>query len=304
MRVAVIGAAGDIGRSAVPSLVRAGHEVVPLARSTDDARRLTVLGTKTRPTSLLDHDGLVAIFDGVDVVCNLATAEPRGVSALRPHAWRSHDRLRTDGVRRVLDAAREAGVRRVVQESVSFLYAGQGDAWIGEGSPVEITRATEPASVGESYVQDYACGSRTGVVLRFATVVGADPRTRWWLRSALRGRAAGLGSTDEWAHLVHTDDVGPAVLAALGVPSGVYNVGAEPVRRADLLAGFASVTGRERLELLGPVQRRLVGVRLEPHTRSLRVSSAHFTASSGWRPDRAHFDPSWLVEPQPSEALR
>jgi nucleoside-diphosphate-sugar epimerase len=304
VRVAVVGATGVIGTSAVPALVRSGHDVVGLARTPEKADRLHRLGAQTRPANLLDHDSLVALFDGADAVCNFATRIPVGLAAVRPHAWRANDRLRTEGVRRVLDAAREARVRRVVQESVSFLYADQGDAWIAEDAPVEITRATEPVSVGESYVQDYACGSRAGVVLRLGTITGDDPLTRWQLRSARHGHAIGLGSPAGWAHVVHTDDLGPAVLAALTVPTGVYNVGAEPVRRSDLVAGYSAAAGRERTDFVGPLVRRLGGVRLEPLSRSLRVSSDHFTARSGWTPRRARFDASWFADLLPSEAVR
>src|SRR5690606_18682118 len=155
-----------------------------------------------------------------------------------PGAWRGNDRLRTEGSRRVVAAARNAGVRRVVQESVSFLYADRGDAWVTESASLGITRATEPAAVAEAHVQDYCCGSRTGVVLRFGLIVGDDPMTRWQLRAARRGRPIGLGRPDGWLHPVHTDELGPAVLAALSAPSGVYNVGAEPVRRSDYVAAF------------------------------------------------------------------
>ena len=303
MRVAVAGATGVIGRSVVPVLLQAGYEVVGLARTPEKARLLRDLGAEARHASLLDHAGLVALFDGADAVCNFATHIPVGLSAVRPHAWRANDWLRTEGVRRVLEAAREARVRRVVQESVSFLYADHGDAWVTEEAPVEITRATEPASVGESHVQDYACGSRTGVVLRFGTIVGDDPMTRFQLRSVGHGHPIGLGSPDGWAHVVHTDDLGPAVLAALSTPSGVYNVGAEPVRRVELVAGYSSAAGRESIDFIGPFLRRVGGVRLEPLARSLRVSSEHFTAQSGWSPRRERFDVSWFAALH-TEALR
>ena len=198
----------------------------------------------------------------------------------------------------MVDAARDAGVRRVVQESVSFLYADQGDEWVDEDSPVEITRATEPASVGESHVQDYACGSRAGVVLRLGTIIGDDPLTRFQLRSLRHGHPIGLGSPEGWAHVVHTDDLGPAVLAALAAPSGVYNVGAEPVRRFELVAGFAASAGRESIDFMGPLMRRVGGARLEPLARSLRVSSERLTGATGWTPRRAKFDSTWF------EALR
>jgi len=303
VRIAVIGATGVIGASVVPSLIGAGHEVVGLARSPEKAARLREVGAEAHEAGLADHATLVGMLDGADAVANLATRVPVGVAAFRPGAWAANDRLHTDGVRRVVAAARDARVRRIVQESVSFLYADQGDDWISEGAPVGITRATEPASVGESLVQDYCCGSRTGVVLRFGTIIGDDPMTRFALRSARSGLAIGLGSPQGWAHVIHTDDLGPAVLAALSVPTGVYNVGAEPVRRAEVVAGFSHAVGR-RSEFVGPVVRRLGGVRMEPLTRSLRVSSDHFTAQSGWRPLRARFDVSWFTQHSPSEVLR
>lgn len=303
MRVAVVGATGVVGTSVVRTLTAEGHDVVGLARTPEKARLLDGLGAMAHCTSLLDRDGLVAMFDGADAVCNVATCVPVGLAALRPGSWRADDRLRTDGVRRVVEAAREARVRRVVQAGVSFLYADQGDDWIAEDAPLGITPATEPASVAESRVQDYCCGSRTGVVLRFGTVVGDDPITRFVLRSARSGLAVGTGSPDGWAHVVHTDDLGPAVLAALSVPSGVYNVGAEPVRRADLAAGFAEAAGRGRA-FAGPVRRRLGGERMEPLARSLRVSSELFTAHSGWTPSRARFDVSWFTEQSTRPALR
>ena len=304
MRVAVVGATGVIGRHVVPHLVQAGHSVVGLARSPEKTGVLQDLGAEARQASLLDHDRLVAMFDGADVVCNFATRVPVGLAAVRPHAWRTNDRLRTEGVRRVVEAARVAGVRRVVHESVSYLYADQGDAWIDEDSPVEITPATEPASVGESHVQEYACQSRAGVVLRFGMIVGDDPLTRFQLRTVRHGRPIGLGLPDGWAHLVHTDDLGPAVLAALAAPSGLFNVGSEPVRRSSLVAGFARAAGRDSADFVGRLKRRVGGVRLEPLARSLRVSSARFTGWTGWTPVRAHFDDSWLVQDRLSEVLR
>jgi nucleoside-diphosphate-sugar epimerase len=305
LRVAVSGATGVIGQSAVRALVAAGHDVVGLARTQGKAAFLESLGARPVQTSLFDRDGLARMFEGCDAVCNFATRIPVGYAAVRPGAWRENDRLRTEGVRRVVDAARVAGVRRVVQESVSFLYADNGDGWITEQSPVEINGATEPASVGESHVQDYQCRSRHGVVLRFGTIVGDDDLTRWTLRSAGHGRPIGLGRPETWAHVTHTDDLGPAVVAALTAPSGVYNVGAEPVLRADLVQGYADAVGHASAEFVGPLLTKVAGFRVEPLTRSLRVSSEHFTAQTGWTPRRATFDASWFdVAGMESRAVR
>jgi nucleoside-diphosphate-sugar epimerase len=226
---------------------------------------------------------------------------PVGLAGVRPHSWRKHQRLRTEGVATVVRAARAAGVRRFVQESLSLLYADQGDRVVTESSPLAITPATEPAAVAELHVQEYQRGPRTGVVLRFGTIIGDDPFTGWRLHAARNGRPVVLGSPAAWSHPVHTDDLGPAVLAALIAPSGFYNVGAEPVRRATLVRGFQIAAGhpvhrdgRRGSGFPGPVRKRLVSARLEPLTRSLRVSSEHFTAQTGWTPRRARFDASWF----------
>ncbi len=294
MRVAVTGATGVIGTAAVAALVAAGHDVVGMARTPQKAARLAGMGADAALTSFADHDGLTAMFEGCDAVCNFATHIPVGFAAALQRSWRTNDRLRTEGVRRVVEAARAAGVRRMVQESVSFLYADQGEDWVTEGSPVAITPATEPASVGECHVQEYQCESRVGVVLRFGTIVGNDALTRWQLRAVASGRPIGLGSPEGWVHVVHTDDLGQAVLSALAAPTGVYNVGAEPLRRADLVHGYAEAVGRDQAAYVGPFLRRLAGTRVEPLTRSIRVSSDRFTTTTGWKPVRDVFDASWF----------
>lgn len=263
-------------------------------RSASGSALVARLGAVAVRGDVLDLPSLVSAFDGADAVINLAGKVPVGHGALLPGAWRLHDRLRTTGVANVIEAARAAGVRRVVQESVSFLYADQGEEWITEQSPVEITAMTEPAAVGESLVQDYACGSRAGVVLRFGTIIGADRQTRWRLRAAANGRSVGIGHPADWAHVIHTDDLGEAVLAALHAPTGVYNVGAEPVQRHDLVQGYADAARVESGAFLGTWGRLLLGPRLEPLSRSLRVSADHFCAQTGWRPTRPRFDTGWL----------
>ncbi len=294
MKVAVVGATGVIGTSAVRALGAAGHDVMALARSASAAAALDALGATPVRGDVFDHESLLTLLDGCDVVVNAATRIPVGFRAARSSSWRENDRLRTDGVRRVTAAAREARVRRLVQESASFVYTDQGDAWIDEQSPLGINSATEPIAVAESHVQDYQTDLRQGVVLRFGWIIGDDPMTRWLLRGARRGRPVGMGSPDGWVHPVHTDDVGAAVVAALSAPGGVYNVGAAPVRRRDLVQGYADAVHRDSAGYLGPVLRRLSGRRAEPLTRSLRVSSEHFTLRTGWSPRRAHFDVSWL----------
>jgi nucleoside-diphosphate-sugar epimerase len=294
-----------IGRAAVRSLVAAGHDVDVLSRSAENTAQIAGLGARPRPGDLFDVASLEALYARADAVVNLASHVPVGYAAAWPNAWRHNDALRTTAVANVVTAARAAGVRRVVQESVSFLYADHGDAWITEQDPIEITPATEPSAVGESHVLGFGSSSRVGVVLRFGSIVGDDDLTRFWLKAAANKRPVAVGRPDQWSHLVHTDDLGSAVLAALHAPKGAYNVGAAPVLRGELVDGFAKAVGADSGAFMGPVLRRLAGPRVEPLARSLRVSSDHFSAQTGWRPTRPTFDPAWFEAAElPAAATR
>lgn len=294
MRLVLSGGTGALGRACLDALRDADHEVVALVRSSRGAELMAEHGVASVPGDVLDLDSLVAAFAGADAVLNMATGMPVGRTARRRASWRAHDRLRTTGVAHVAEAARRAGVRRVVQESVSTLYAAGDEHWLTEQSPVEITACTEPAAVGESEVLAYADSSHTGVVLRLGTVLGDDPRTRWCLRAIARGHRVGLGRPEDWLHVLHSDDVGSAVVAALHAPSGVFNVGAEPVRRQVVLDALAEAAGSDHVGYAGPVARWRMGPRFDAGARSLRVGSDHFAAQTGWRPRHPDFDRSWF----------
>ena len=294
MRLVLSGGTGALAPACLDPLRDAGHEVVALVCSARDAEVAAGRGFASVRGDVLDLDSLVAAFDGADAVVNLAADVPVGGLLRRPGRWRVHDRLHTTGVAHVVEAARRAGVRRVVQESTSTLYAAADEHWLTEQSPVEITACTEPAAVGESEVLAYADSSHTGVVLRLGTVLGDDPRTRWCLQAVARGQSVGLGRPEDWLHVLHTDDVGSAVVAALHAPSGVLNVGAEPVRRHVVLDALAEAAGSGHAGYAGPVARWWMGPRYDAGARSLRVGSDHFTAQTGWRPRHPRFDRSWF----------
>ena len=273
MRVALAGARAVVDRCGT-TLVAAGHQVVPLAGAAGSRPR----GRRPHPGAA--DDVLAAALDGCDALVNLASG--RGADAERRAAA-------------LVQAARTVGVRRFVQRSVSLMYADQGPAWITEQSPLCVTSLTEPASMDEVAVQTFVSPCRDGVVLRMGLVLGDPGTTRSWLRTVATRRTA-AGREDAFAHVLHVDDLAPAVHAALDAPSGIYNVGAAPVRRADLLETCLSAAGRRALGG-GMAQTWAAGWRgrqLEPMTRSLRVSSSAFMGTTGWAPRREAFDASWL----------
>ncbi|CAN5872042.1 NAD(P)-dependent oxidoreductase [soil metagenome] len=290
----VTGATGVMGCSAVSTLLAAGHEVAGLARSASTAEQVRSMGATPVPGGLFDPDGLVGAFAGCEAVCNMATHVPVGYAALRPGAWRVNDRIRAEGSRLVAEAARAAGVRRLVQESVSVLYADAGEDWIDEHSPIVTNRAAEPMVLAETHAQNFAGFGRDSVVLRLGGIVGDDEYTRWRLARARAGQPIGVGPPDAWVHVIHSDDVGTAVLAALTAPSGIYNAGAVPARRRELAQTLAGAVGRDRSSFMSRTMVRLGGERLELLTRSQRVSSTAFAQATGWKPEHRELGPAWV----------
>ena len=294
MHVYVTGATGVIGQSTIAALLADGHTVTGLARTAEKAQAVLDLGADPSQAQLFDVAEMTEALRGFDAVCNLVTHIPIGHAGMRRGAWKVNDRLRIEGSRVVAAAAKEAGVRRLVQESVSLLYADAADQWITEDSPLSVTHAVEPSAVAEANAADFASASHAPVILRFGQIIGDDGMTRWRLAQARAGRAIGLGEPHGWAHVVHPEDAGSAVAAALGAPGGVYNVGAEPVRRDEMTRVFGELAGHPDVGFMPRLVVKVAGERLEPLTRSHRVSSGKLHEATGWKPTHDVFDPSWL----------
>jgi nucleoside-diphosphate-sugar epimerase len=96
--------------------------------------------------------------------------------------------------------------------------------------------------------------------------------------------------------VIHPDDVGYAVVSALVAPGGTYNVGAAPVQRRELNMGFFHAVGKREASYLPKMMARLARERLEPLTRSHRISSQLFRDATGWRPRHPSFAENWLTE--------
>jgi nucleoside-diphosphate-sugar epimerase len=96
--------------------------------------------------------------------------------------------------------------------------------------------------------------------------------------------------------------VGSSALAALSAPSGIYNVGALPLRRQELVDAFARVTGHERGGFLPRVVQRVGGERVALLNRSQRVSSERLMQAAAWKPLHERFDADWLRGLVPTSA--
>jgi len=145
----------------------------------------------------------------VDGVMHLAT-RIRPVEQLSDReAWHENDLLRAGASRILVDAAIAAGVEVYVQPTVAFVYPPDGP--VSEDTPVaDVSPILRSALTAEWQAGRFARAGGRGVVLRLGLVDG--PGTGEY------PPLADFGAT------LHVADAGRALLSALSLPSGIYNV--------------------------------------------------------------------------------
>ena len=131
MRYFVTGATGFIGSRLVRQLRDAGHDVIALVRdpAAPAARELAAMGATLAPGDITDPASLPAPMAGVDGVFHLAAWYRVGANA-RERA--TAHAINVDGTRNVLEAAREAGVPRVVYTSSLAVFGDTGGRVVDE----------------------------------------------------------------------------------------------------------------------------------------------------------------------------
>lgn len=287
MKVFVTGATGVAGTGAVTALVASGHAVIAATRSPAKSQLVSSWGANPVEVDLFDPDAAKRAVMGFDAVCNLATHIPSLAKACLPGAWRENDRIRRVVSANLVDAALAAGAAHFVQESIGLVYPDLGDEWIDELVAPKPTGVTRSALESEANTERFTRDGRAGVILRFGQFYGpgATHSVEAVRMAAKFGVAPTIGDSHGYLSSIHRDDLGPAVVAALGAPAGVYNLcDDEPLRRSELHAVFAEALGRVRLHAFGKLTARLGGSKAEAVARSQRLTNARFKAVTGWVP--------------------
>lgn len=301
MKTFLTGATGVVGRSLVPRLVAAGHDVRAVCRNDDAAAALVVAGAKPVRVDLFDATAVMDAVVGSEAVLHLATNVPTLMKAARPKGWATHDRLRVDATRNLVTAAIAVGASRFVKESVTFVYADAGDEWIDERADlIPELGLLAPAIEGEQLALEFAAAGGAAAVLRFGLFYGGveNRGTLDALKLARVRRSTIAGSPDAYMASIHCDDVATAVLAALDVGTGVYNVVDDtPLRRGDYLNAFATAFGVGTPKPTpGLLMRAGGGPGAAGMVASQRVSNATFRAATGWVPAYPSARMGWAAE--------
>ena len=229
----IAGGTGAIGRPLVAALVAANHDVAVLSRNADRVTALGVPGVLPAVGDAFDADALIAAVRsfGPDVVINQLTSLPVSANPLAmKRGFDATSRLRREVSATLVRAARAAGARRIVAQSISFTYR-PGPGVRTEADPLwteargQIGELTGSVATLESNTQQDP--DLESVVLRYGSFYGAGtyftPGGLYatMLRRRLLpmpGRGAGVFG------MLHIDDAASATVAALEGPTGVFNV--------------------------------------------------------------------------------
>ena len=129
MRAFVTGATGFIGGHLVDRLRGRGDEVVALVRSPERAGALLELGCELVEGELSSEEGIRQGVEGCDSVFHAGAVYKVGIPVAQQAAMYDAN---VRGTERVLDAAREAGVGRIVYVSTVNVFGNTGGDVVDE----------------------------------------------------------------------------------------------------------------------------------------------------------------------------
>jgi nucleoside-diphosphate-sugar epimerase len=302
MRVFVAGATGVIGRRLVPMLVERGHEVTAMTRWPEKAGEIRAMGAAPAIRDVFDAEGLRAEIAGAapDAIVHELTDLPPNVDPRKAaEQLEGNDRIREEGTRNLVDAALAAGVRRMIAQSIAFVYAFGGglkteDDPLLDDAPFPWSRAVRSVHALEDAVTKTE--GLEGIVLRYGFFYGPGSSYApggYWAREVGRRRFPIVGKGSGVFSFVHVDDAAAATVAAVeqGRP-GIYNVvDDEPAPLREWLPVYAEALGAKKPLRVPKLLARLAAGRYttEMATGLSGASNARAKKELGWQPRY----PSW-----------
>ena len=255
MKVLVTGGSGFIGSHVVDQLVDAGHKPVIYDRRPSPFRD----DIQTELGELSDLTMLELAMSGCDAVMHLAAAADVNEVAKMPV---ESEAANARGTLNVLEAARGAGVKRVVYASTIWVYTGESGERVDEESNLGMPNHLYTASklAGEMYCRSYnELYDLEFTVLRFGIPYG--PRARpaavvpAFVGKAMAGEALTVaGAGDQSRRFVYVEDLASGCVKALDpvAANRTYNLVSDSsvtiLEIAELVQDLVAPTGIEYTE--------------------------------------------------------
>jgi nucleoside-diphosphate-sugar epimerase len=266
-----------------------------MTRSEERAAQIRDAGAEAVICDAFDAEALREVVVAVqpEVVVHLLTALPQRFNP-RSNWLEPTNRIRIEGTRNLVAAATAAGARRMVAESIAFVYRPEGTGLKSEEDAIEDRSGPGVAvSELERQVREAAL---EGLILRYGWLYG--PGTHYdhggqQAEEAKRRRFPVVGKGTGVFSFLHTEDAAAATVAAVerGAP-GTYNVvDDEPATMREWLPVYAEALGAKPPRRVPLWLAQLVaGAQMARGAVELRgAANTKAKRELGWQP--AH--PSW-----------
>ncbi len=202
------GATGAIGQPLCRQLVAAGYRVVGTTRYAAKVPLLTALGVEPAVVDVYDGERLTALVAAAQpevIIHQLTDLAPLRDGTQTPATFEANSRLREIGTANLAAAAAAAGVKRMIAESICFVYA-----------PGPLPHREEDPLAGNAHgvlslEQQVLNGPFVGIVLRYGN---------------LYGPGTGVDSPPAGDPLHVEEAAEAALLAVARGRAGVYNIAA------------------------------------------------------------------------------
>ncbi len=295
MDIFLAGATGAAGHALIPLLVKRGHHVTGTTRTPAKAETIRALGGEAVVVDGLDR---AAVIDAVarakpDAIVHQMTALS-GLSDLRrfERGFATTNRLRTEGTEHLLEAARAAGMPRVLAQSFAgWRFARTGGAVKSEDDPLDPDPPRQlRTTLAAIRHLEHAVTGAGGVVLRYGRFYGpgtgiAPGGEQWQAIHSRKFPVVGDGG-GVWS-FAHVDDVAGATVAALEnwTPGEIYNVcDDEPAPVREWLPALAELIGAPPPRQVPRWVARALGAHVVTMMCESRgASNAKARAALGWR---------------------
>jgi nucleoside-diphosphate-sugar epimerase len=218
-----------------------------MTRREERAAQIREAGAEAVVCDAFDAEGVreAVVAARPEVVVHLLTALPQRYD--RKSDWlEPTNRIRRDGTRNLIAAAGAAGARRMVAESIAFVYRQEG-GWVkGEEEPIEDR--TGPGVAVADLERQVREADLEGLILRYGWFYGPGTyfdRGGQEAEEVERRRFPIVGKGTGTFSFVSTEDAAAATVAAVerGEP-GVYNVvDDEPAPLREWLPVYAQALG-------------------------------------------------------------
>ena len=249
MRALVTGATGFVGAAVARVLLREGWEVRALARKGSDRRNLQPIAVEIVAGDLADVGSLAHALGGCNALFHVAADYRLG--AFDPQQLY---KTNVEGTRNILDAAREAGVQRVVYTSSVATIGIPTDGTPGtEDTPSTLSNMIghykRSKFLAEEVAREAARAGAEVVIVNPSTPVGpGDVKptpTGQMVLDAAAGRMPAY--VDTGLNIAHVDDVAMGHLLAYqrGRAGERYILGGQDMTLREILVEIARLVGRK-----------------------------------------------------------